>query len=196
MGDRLQTQKRSCGALVDKSHPRETLAVKILTPNVCPSAASPETVRKTMNRSTTPCGQARGTKLWEEDRPSRASGISSRLEQGVGTLEHTHHLLRRGDSREAEEKPQTLKPYRVVSAAGHIPYDHIGDWQNLAVFRLLDEDGHSPGHQLAVVLYPLRPGDELAVRVVSWGDRASSQRWPTAWAPAWPIRASWDISVN
>lgn len=149
-----------------------------------------------MTRSTTPCGQASGTKLWEEDGPSRASGISSRLQRSVGTREHTHNLLRRGGSREAEEKPETLKPYRVVSAAGHIAYDHIGDWQNLPVFRLLDEDGHSPGYQLAVILNPLRPGDELSVRVVSWGDRASSQRWPRAQAPAWPIRASRDISVN
>ena len=67
-----------------------------------------------------------------------------------------------GDARE-EEKPETLKPYRVVSATGHISDDHVWDWQNLPVFRLLDEDGHSPGHQLAVILYPLRPGDELPV---------------------------------
>lgn len=78
-----------------------------------------------------------------------------------------------------EERPETLKPYRVVSAAGHIPYHHVRDRQDLAVFRLLDEDRHSPGHQLAVVLYPLRPGNELAIRVVSCNDhRAGRQQRP------------------
>lgn len=60
-----------------------------------------------------------------------------------------------------------MKPYRVVSATGHVPHHHIRDGQDLAVFRLLNEDGHAPGHQLAVILYALRPGNELAVRVVS-----------------------------
>lgn len=62
--------------------------------------------------------------------------------------------------------------HRVVSAAGHVAHDHVGDWQDLPVFRLLDEDGHSPGHQLAVILYPLCPGDELPVRVVSCSDQS------------------------
>lgn len=66
-------------------------------------------------------------------------------------------------AQEAEEKPETLKSYRVVCAAGHIAYNHVRDRQNLPVFRLLDEDGHPSGHQLAVILYPLRPGDELPV---------------------------------
>lgn len=69
-------------------------------------------------------------------------------------------------------KKTTQLTHRVVSAAGHVAHDHIGDWQDLPVFRLLDEDGHSPGHQLAVVLYPLRPGDELPVRVVSCSDQS------------------------
>lgn len=58
---------------------------------------------------------------------------------------------------------KNTRAHRVVSAAGHVAHDHVWDWQDLSVFRLLDEDGHSPGHQLAVVLYPLCPGDELPV---------------------------------
>lgn len=93
-------------------------------------------------------------------------------------------LLRGGDAREAEEKPETLRPYRVISATGHISYDHIWDWQNLPVFRLLDEDGHTPGDQLAVILYPLRPGDELPVRVVSWGDQSQESVAATSTCPS------------
>lgn len=60
----------------------------------------------------------------------------------------------------------------MVGATRHISYNHVGDWQDLPVFRLLNEDGHSPGHQLAVVLYPLRTGDELPVRVVSCSEQS------------------------
>lgn len=90
-------------------------------------------------------------------------------EPSAGTPEQTHSPPPRPP---AGDKPETVKPHRVVSAAGHISYDHVGDRQNLSVFRLLDEDGHSPGDQLTVILYPLCPGDELPVGVVSCGDQS------------------------
>lgn len=108
---------------------------------------------------------------------SRSPGMVSGPKPSAGTLDHSHPL-HGGDPEEARKR-QTLKPYCVVSATSHVSYNHVRNWQNLPVFRLLDEDGHSPRHQLAVVLYPLCPGDELPVRVVPCRDhRASGQQPP------------------
>lgn len=89
-------------------------------------------------------------------------------------------------------KSETLRTYRVVSATGHISDNHVGDGQNLPVFRLLDEDGHSPGHQLTVVLYPLCPGDEFPIRVVSCSDQSQWSAAAPAQGPC-PNLASWGL---
>lgn len=80
----------------------------------------------------------------------------------------------------------------MVSATGHISDNHVGDGQNLPVFRLLDEDGHSPGHQLTVVLYPLCPGDEFPIRVVSCSDQSQWSAAAPAQGPC-PNLASWGL---
>lgn len=59
--------------------------------------------------------------------------------------------------------------YRVVGPACHVPHHHVGDGQDLPIFGLLNEDGHAAWHQLAVVLYPLRPGNELPIGIMPWG---------------------------
>lgn len=105
-----------------------------------------------------------------EGRISKTPGMVSGPKPSARTLDHSHPL-HGGDYEEATRR-QTLKPYCVVSATSHISYNHVWNWQNLPVFRLLDEDGHSPRHQLAVVLYPLRPGDELPIRVVPCSDQS------------------------
>lgn len=57
----------------------------------------------------------------------------------------------------------------MVGPARHVPHHHVGDGQDLPIFGLLDEDGHAPRHQLAVVLDPLRPGDEFPVGIMACG---------------------------
>lgn len=58
---------------------------------------------------------------------------------------------------------EEIRSYRVISATGHVSHHHIWDGQNLPILCLLNEDGHPPRHQLAVVLYPLRPSNKLPI---------------------------------
>jgi len=59
----------------------------------------------------------------------------------------------------------------VVPPAGDVTDHHVGHRHHLAVFGLLDEDGHAARDELAVELDALRPGDELPVGVVSFRER-------------------------
>lgn len=161
-------------------------------------------MQEATSTSTSSCGQRNGAKpsgvgMGCQGHPGSILGQS----QVRGHLGHSHPL-QGGDSWEVGKKAN-IQSYRVVSTTGHISHNHIWDWQNLPIFRLLDEDGHSPGHQLAVVLYPLCPGNELPVRVVSCGDQSqwsavavaaaqSTIHWASA--PTWLLGPQQDTFVN
>lgn len=63
----------------------------------------------------------------------------------------------------ALEQRDRNKAYCVVSATGYISNHHIWDRQDLPILGLLDEDGHPPGYQLTIILYPLRSSNELPI---------------------------------